>query len=46
MKGAFWILAAGAILSALMAASLTRAADFSEPAEMEVDGASVAEDMR
>ncbi len=33
MKGVFWILALGALLSAAMAATLTRAADHSAPEE-------------
>ena len=35
MKGAFWILTLGAIASALMAATLTRAADLSGAAAVE-----------
>lgn len=46
MKGAFWILALGAVVSALMAATLTRAAVFSDNAEIEAEGSLGAEDVR
>ncbi len=46
MKRAFWILTLGAIPSAVMAATLSRAADFSEAAEVESGEGSGAEDAR